>query len=254
MRVRGNAGDAADYEARRLEAQLARVDADLVIADTEREAAWTELAVLMGESGTSEEWPRVAGALLPEASPADGRATIASIEARGDVQALAAERQAANAREAAAGRWWVPRLTLQGGFMSVSEGTTNEQGFVAGVGIELPFFDRAQGEDELQAAIARRLVAHETALKLGTTQRLRQRLLAARTLITTAQRMNTTAAGTADALARTAQQTYLAGELSVVGLLDAHQNALETKLEVLTLALRARHAVIEIDEEMGVVP
>jgi len=254
VRRRAEAGDAADYEARRLETQLARLDASMVVAGTKRESAWTDLVILMGQgSDVKMDWPRVQGVLSP-GTAGQSQSSPEAITGRGDVAALGAERDAAIARERAATRWWVPRLNLQGGYKGVREGATENHGVVVGVGIELPLLDRGQGEDDTQAAIARGATAKMNSLTWASTQKLREGTLAVAELLGAVSAMNQGAAQSAEDLAGTAQQSYLAGELSVVELLDAHHNALETKLQVLALQLRARNAMIDVEREMGVVP
>jgi cobalt-zinc-cadmium efflux system outer membrane protein len=245
------AGDASAYHRRRLERELANIQARLVTLEAGRDRAWASLAAQVGdERDTGGPWPRVAGTLLPEALPAENT-LIQRLEARPDIQALKNIAAAAEIEARAASRGWVPELDLGAGWKSIDFGPNRIHGFLAMGAITLPFADHSQDES-LRAQGERRRARGERDLALALARgEIRGLWIAARRLRETAQRYRENRSQSSAALVRTAEAGYRGGELGVLELLDAYRGAEEDEERALDLEFQARRARIELELSSG---
>ena len=245
------AGDASAYDRRRLERELANMQARLVTLEAGRDRAWASLAALVGdERDTSTPWPRVSGTLLPDSLPAENT-LVQRLEARPDIRALENIAAAAEIEARAASRGWVPDLNLGAGWKSIDFGPNRIHGFLAMGAITLPFFDHSQDES-LRAQGERRRARGERELALALARgEIRGLLVAARRLRETARRYRENRSESSAALVRTAEAGYHGGELGVLELLDAYRGAEEDEERALDLEFQARRARIELELSSG---
>lgn len=242
-------GDAATYDLRRLERERAFARGRL---ETERAKLERALARLQAMLGPSPDAPRVTGTLPPDAEPTELAALRASARARPDLVALDLRVEAASLDRAAAARWWVPDLRLEGGWKGVDLGSQGRtDGFVLGASLSIPLWDQSAGlariaEGETQAASGRRALSEaelegELAGARAEAVRLRRAAVEFR-----AQ----TLAVSGD-LVRIASAGYEGGELGLLELLDAYRGAADDSLGALDLEHSARRARIELDRLTG---
>ena len=239
---REKAGDASGYDRMRLERERESVAARAAAQDGQLERARARLEGLLGVTAPV----RVAGTLLPADAPPPTETLVARIGARPDLKALGEEAGAGDLEARAAGRWWIPDLTLTAGYKGVGVAGEQLNGYVAGIAIPLPVFDRNQDEAaraEGRSRQARGRLTLETDLATADVRGLR--IQAAR-LADAARRFRSDASATSARLLVTAEAAYRGGELGVLELVDAQRSALDADLQAIDLESAARRARIDL--------
>jgi len=239
---REKAGDASGYDRMRLERERESVAARAAAQDGQLERARARLEGLLGVTAPV----RVAGTLLPADAPPPTETLVAKIGARPDLKALGEEAGAGDLEARAAGRWWIPDLTLTAGYKGVGVAGEQLNGYVAGIAIPLPVFDRNQDEAaraEGRSRQARGRLTLETDFATADVRGLR--IQAAR-LADAARRFRSDASATSARLLATAEAAYRGGELGVLKLVDAQRSALDADLQAIDLESAARRARIDL--------
>jgi outer membrane protein, heavy metal efflux system len=245
---RAKAGEGSGYDQQRLQLELGSYDDAIASATIELRASQRRLATLLGRSDARVD---AAGDLPLVTPPALGSLLGGALERRGDYKAATARIAAADAERVAAGRIKVPTLELTAGGMSSDVGTDTAYGYVAGLSLTLPIFDRggaakARADAERRAAVAdaklieRRVpeairIAHDT-----WTARAVQ-----------ARAFETTQLARIDQLLRSAETGYREGDGTIVELLDAYRAARESRLRELELRRDASLAELDLWLTLG---
>lgn len=241
-RQRSKTGAASGYEVQRFELELAAHDDELASAQIELRRARTQVAVLVGRNGELD----AAGALEPPLNVPPVEALLAKANDRGDLRAATLREQAARQRESAAGRGWVPQPTLMAGAMSADMGAATGTGYVAGLSLSIPIFDRGQG-DRARAGADRRVADAEARWlqrQIPSAIQLAHSTLVAR--IAQAQQVRTAQVDRLATILGAAETAFREGNASVVELLDAHRSARTVRLR----ALELRHQVARDKREL----
>ncbi|MFI2810847.1 TolC family protein [Microbulbifer sp. JSM ZJ756] len=234
---RARAGDASQFDALRLEKELALVSGEALDARAAAESAADRLFSLLG----SEPMP-LAGGLLPPAAGSVELATVLSGHPM--LQALEAEVQAASlsARAEQRRRW--PELTLGVGRREFEDPEVSADGQLLSLGVEVPLFDNGSGEARAQSARSHQLQAErallETRLAVETRAVLRELRARRRAAITARE------ASAGRSLVSIAESAYDAGEVSVLELIDAHRTELSAQREAVRRARAARQSYIQL--------
>jgi cobalt-zinc-cadmium efflux system outer membrane protein len=248
MRRRATAGDVAGYDADRLALELAALDDAIADADVDLAAAERALARV---AGAAED--RLAAAdppALPPPPPALA-GLLDAIDARPDLRAARLRAEQASHSISAAGRGWIPSLSLVGGLKTSDLGGETATGYVAAISLELPLFDRAQG-DRARAAAARRLaVAEARLLEREIPSRVRDAHAALVARIAQARAYQEKQGALAVDLVKRAETAYREGERPIVELVDAYRTARETRIRALELVREARRAERSLWRAMG---
>ena len=234
-RQRGRAGDASGYEVQRFELELAAHDDDLASAQIELRRARTQLAALAGRSGELDARTTLE---LPASIPA-AEALVAKAMDRADLRAAKLRGESASGRVGAAGRGWVPLPTLTAGAMTVDLGDQTGTGYIIGLGLSIPVFDRGQG-DRARAVADRQLADAEARWlerQIPTAVQVAHATLTAR--IEQARRLAIGQLDRLDVILIAAEAAFREGNASVVELLDAHRAARAVRIRALDL----RHQV-----------
>lgn len=231
-------GDASRYDAVRLRQELALVGARVVEGRAELASAREALFDLIGADPAE-----LTGGLLPPEAPAAG---AGSIENHPTLRALRAEASGADARAKAARRDAWPDVTLGIGRREYDEGEISAEGGLIAIGIEVPLFNRHQGEFRAadNEAAALRSEASLTRARLQAQLAQARRLVAARRAAVLDLKRN--AAGAGQPLTAMAEAAYAAGEIDVMALIDAHRTELATASEITSLSRAARAAYIDL--------
>ncbi|MBI4888795.1 MAG: TolC family protein [Acidobacteria bacterium] len=261
LATRESEGDAAGFDRLRVEREVLDVEADLVIATTERTRAQATLAgffdAITDPSGIVAV-PRGA-ALAPVPSVAALMETAET--SRGDLLALGQDLEAARLSSRAAYRSLIPEPEIFVGTKSStatggSAGSaitigTQATGSVIGVHATIPLFDRARPERTLAAAKAAQAEAEAEAFRVA----LRGQAVALRAAVIErregADRYRTEAVNRADEIERIARVSYDAGERGILELLDAFRSGTSARVRQATLDLAVRQAEIEIEFATG---
>lgn len=242
-------GDAATYDRRRLERERAVATGRLETEHAALERARARLGALLGQGATA---PRAAGMLRPESDPAALPTLRASAGSRPDLLALGFRIEAASLDRAAASRWWVPDLRLEGGWKGVYLGALGRtDGFLLGASLSLPLWDQSSGLAGIADGEARAARGRRALLESELDGELRgARLEAVRLRRAAAQFREQTTATSGD-LMRIASAGYQGGELGLLELLDAYRGAADDSLSALEVEHAARRARIELDRLTG---
>ena len=246
------AGEVSAYDRRRLERERAGAEARAQVERAALDRARERLAALVGEEAApNQDYAYVTGELMPPAVVPPVAQLVAGLSERPDLHALDATASAAELDARAAGRWWLPEVTVNGGFKTVEVGSERASGFLVGASVPLPVLDRNQGDAVRamsRAQLARGQRALELAKAIGEVRGLRAESVQ---LADTARRFRAEATGGSAELVRTAEAAYAGGETDILELLDAHRGALDAELQALDLEMGARRARIELDRAVG---
>lgn len=239
---RGKTGAASGYEVHRFQLELAVHDDELASAQIALRRARVQLGTLLARSG---ELDTTSTLELPTHMPAL-ESLLARATERGDLRAAEQREDAARRRAEAAGRGWVPLPTLMAGAMTADMGMQTGTGYVAGLSLSIPIFDRGQGDRA--RAMAERRVADAEATWLqrqipGAVHTAHATLIAR---IAQAQTITTEQVDRLEIILRAAETSFREGHASVVELLDAHRAARAVRLR----ALELRHQVARDKREL----
>ena len=242
------AGEASGYERARLslEAELSR--SGLARATLDVSVSTQELAGLLGEPGSvgslSGDFEVAPPASLDELlrRAAHDRPDLASLERR-----LAIARSARSAAETA----WIPTFALFGGY-NRQEGPLVGHGYSVGLRLDIPLFDRGQGEQAEASAAVAALEEYGDVLRIA----VRARVAAARTqlegMLAERARFAESTGEATQLLVRAATSGFQGGERSLVELLDARRAALDVAERRLALDLAVRLADVELRRATGI--
>lgn len=241
-RKRGKAGDASGYEIQRFELELAGHDDDLVTAQIDLARARAQLATMTGRTGELDASSTLD---FPPAVPTV-EALLAKANDRGDLRAAKLRGEAASRRAGAAARGWVPTPTLTAGAMTADLGDQTGTGYVAGLALTIPVFDRGQG-DKARADADRQLANAEARWlerQIPSAVQVAHTTLMAR--IEQTRRLATGQLDRLDTILVAAEAAFREGNASVVELLDAHRAARGVRIRALDL----RHQVARDKREL----
>jgi cobalt-zinc-cadmium efflux system outer membrane protein len=234
-------GSASGYELSRLqlEAELARSTL------SEREgaalAAIAELAFMLGLPS--------AGLELTGDLEARALGSVA-VQSRALREADAAHSAAVRARSSA-GSAWLPSLEAHGGPKLVGAGDDDALGYVAGLSIDLPLFDRKQSLTGEASARSAQLQAQRTALARSIEgARIRAEAELSRMRTELARFEQATGARVVE-LERAAEAAYREGRQTILELLDAQRMRASIEEQKLALRLSAKRAELALRAARG---
>ena len=247
-RERLTGGDISGYEHRRLGLEAARYASLRVDALVARDSALRTLASLIGLADLPDSLELSdTSTPAPLAQPADSLVALAMAR-RPELRAAAmdAEAGAAEARLAVAER--IPTPTLTGGYKHESLATgASLGGFVAGVSLPLPLWDRRGGAVEAARAEASRRDAEIGVLRRQTALQVRSAFAAHQALAEQLRLLRAQLGEDAARARRAAEAAYGEGEIGLLEWLDsvrAYQEA-ETTYVTLWAEYVARRAALE---------
>jgi len=234
---RQSEGDLSGYEARRIRQAAEQASVARANAEADAHAARTALMAWTG--------PLAASALLDEALPVP-ELPQASPGASLELDVLAAQKARAEAALQAATRLGVP-IELGVGRRRTRIGDFSDEALMLEVSIELPVFNRQQGERRsARAELSLAEIQWQREQKLLPLRRASLRAQA-EARIAAAERIATTLLPEARALTSIATSSFAEGELDVVALIDAidHETALVEQVGV--ERLHALEAALALD-------
>jgi len=246
------AGDVSGYEARRIRLEGARYAALRAEAALARRTAFMALAALVGAPADSLVLPALAPPeSLPPASPATSRDSILTLALGRRPELLAAERHAAAALAdaRAAGRERIPVPIASAGWKTerVTTGGARLDGFVAGISLPLPFWNRRDGAVAAAGADARRRAAEVDIVRRRIAREVEEAYAALRAAEEEVARLSPALGPEATAALRAAEGAYTEGEIALVEWLDAVRayHEAESILVTLRAELYVRRAALE---------
>ena len=225
-RARLASGDISGYENRRLTLEATRYAARRAEAVAARRSARTALGLLLSGGGGAPLPDDVtlvdSTAAAPPSVPLDSLVALALLR-QAELRALGLDVRAAAAEADLARRERMPTPALTAGFKNERVGVDEESssGFVAGVSIPLPIWDRRAGAVEAAAAESRRRVAEVEVARRRTVREVTEAYVAQQALAEQLQLLQATLGEQAAQALRSAEVSYAEGELSLVAWLDA---------------------------------
>lgn len=244
--ARTRAGESAGYDLIRVNLAKATLEARL---DHARAAAREERARLSGLMGMPVEGAlRAADPLVP---PPSADVLLARAAERKDLASLQAGQDRARLSERLARRQAWPDPSVSLGILQASEPTVQGIGYLAGVSWPLPVFARGQGELARAEAEATRLSREEAALRRRLAAEIPPAREALASRIAATRTFQREVVSRLPELLRTAEVSYQEGEAPILSLLDAHQAAVETRLQSLSLLADTRNAMLALERLVG---
>jgi len=244
------AGDAAGFDRLRADREVLDIDADRVVAATDRARAQATLATFFVDRSDPSRLVAVGRSTLPAALPTFEALIEHAESSRGELLALSHEVDAAGFAERSAVRRRIPEPEIVAGTKS-STLAGGDVGSVVTVHATIPLFDRAQPERALALARATQAQARADSFRLilrGQIAALRAAVIERREA---ADRYRSQAVSSADQIERIAQVSYDAGERSILELLDAYRTGLSARVRQATLDASVRQAEIELEFASG---
>ncbi|WNG59282.1 TolC family protein [Archangium gephyra] len=235
--IRERAGEAAGYDRLRIELEAATVQDALRGAVLDEQQAEAQALRLLGPGVTV--LPPFEGSLGVERPLPEGASLLAELEERrGDLRALSLEVSGAEAAQRAAGRGWIPEPSVRAGAQFLDVGLPGAGvGYVVGVGLPLPFFDRRQGEAARAEARRGLAEARRAALVHEARTRLAVVLEAVSGRRERQARHRSEVLGRAQELRQVAATAYRGGGAELLVLVDAERAAREARLSAVELAV-----------------
>lgn len=235
--ARERAGEASGFERIRIDLERKRLEDDLGAreADAARTLAWAR--ALLGPGGE--------GAALAERDLAqplgDGWTSSGALEDRGDARALRAEAEAARLQDSAAWRALIPEPTLYGGgtLLDLGRGESGV-GYLVGLELPLPVFDRGQGIGARAQARLARVQAEREALVFSARARLAAGVAERTAKVERARRHDAEVRARADELLAITLAAYQRGGAELLALVDAERAQREVVLTSIDLHLASR--------------
>jgi outer membrane protein, heavy metal efflux system len=243
--AREKAGETAGYDHLRVSIEAGVVE-DLLrgAALDERKHKAEALRLLPPDTG---ELPPLQGPPEVERPLPSRDAVLSALETRPDVRAWELEARSAELSRRAAARGWIPEPTVNGGVQLLDVGQPGAgTGYVVGLALPLPLFQRRQGE--AARAEARRELAE--AQRAALLHAARTRLAALHDEVT--GRRERLALHRASVLARTEELrriagiAYRGGGADLLVLMDAERASREARLASVELAVSAVEAEAEL--------
>lgn len=164
-------------------------------------------------------------------------------------QATVARREALRAEKRA--RWaWLPAAEVKGGLKAIDD-TGGSVGYVVGLSLDIPLFDRGQAlrtEARAQVALTQ---ARQSAYERTSQSRLNAAVLTFRAAKAELQRFEKETLGPVKTMLQAARSGYREGERSIVELLDAQRAVVQIEERRTQLIGIAKQAEIELRAAVG---
>lgn len=252
------AGDVAGYVVRRLQLEAARYAAQRAAAALDRRSTRVALASLMGVASASADSLTLptdiqGSSSEPAALPSLDSLLVLSERARSDVRAATLDAEAVAAESRLAARERVPTPTFSLGYKgekvadTVRGSSLDYGGFVAGISVPLPLFDRRAGATEAATADARRALAETEAARRRAAREVTDALDALRAAETQRAALAPHLGEGARIALRAVQTSYTEGEITLAEWLDAvraYQDAESTYVTLQAEVAVARAALV----------
>lgn len=243
LKEREQAGESPGFDRMRTEREAEAIAARLAAERSEYLTAIVQLEAMVGEP-LSDLPLRLEPVAAPPPSMADHENLALSV--RPDYLAKKKQIERFRAERRAAARAAIPEPALIGGSKTTRTSGFSETGYVAGISVDLPVFNRGQAETARFKAETERA---ELELKL-LENRIRAEIKAASEGLKAQQALAASLSRDAD-LSRIAQLSYDEGEASILELLDAYRVTLEASLRSADVRLALAEAQIDLDLATG---
>lgn len=250
LREREKEGESSGYDLLRAEQELSALQIERTEAESALAAARSRFGSFFDSSMNMKD-ATLSGDLAATAPVAEDAVELA-LKLRPDLRALSAQAERMDLEHRAARRERLPQPTLTAGWKRTEALELSENGFVAGLSVSLPVFNRGQSSAARAAAdrqlveLEREILEREIRAEVGAAQ-ARERAARERS-----QLHGPEVERRAGELRRIAQLAYDEGESGILELLDAHRTSLSMDLQALEARYEAKIATIELDRVIGI--
>ncbi|MGB0591708.1 MAG: TolC family protein, partial [Myxococcota bacterium] len=251
--ARVRAGAAPAWASQHSHHELARGEIIVAQGSAERDGLVAELLSLLAWPEGAEA-PRLIAPDMPQLMEGGVDAYTSRLNEHPTTLMYTARARSGDLRRAAGRRAWVPDLEVSLGFKTAAQAATRELGYTAGAQLSLPLGGDRSGDEGVGLA-QRTRATHD--LRLWTHHqeaRVRRAYIRAERLIAVAQKAEAHLSHGHEKLLAAAKHAYDGGELDLGGLLEAHADARDDRLQALELRGQAWLAVIELDHLVGHTP
>lgn len=251
LAAREREGESAGYELLRAELELSELEIAAAAARGELAAARSRFGAFFDPAARMDA-ATLAGAIEPDDPlPSEAAAIDAALAHRADLGALRALGMQLEAEERAARRRSWPEPTLSAGWKRTAAEDLDDTGFVAGIALPLPIFDRGRFR-AARANVERERAGLEAEILARSIRADVRAALAREAAAREAARLHGKVAGErAVDVRRIAELAYEEGETGILELLDAYRTSLAAEMRVLALRHEARRARIERARALG---
>lgn len=244
-------GEGSGYDVLRAEQELAQLRMTAAQGEAALAAARSRFGSFF-DPGLNMDTVRLEGDLLPAGPvPEVERAVELALAQRLDLRSLSAEMERLELERRAARRRRFPEPILTAGWKRSEASGLSDAGFVAGLTVPLPIFDRGRFDTaratadgrrvELEAEILARRIRADVQAAVAREQAARR----------TARDYGQDVERRAVELQGIARLQYDEGESGILELLDAHRTSLTMELRALAARYEARSAEIDRDRIIG---
>lgn len=230
-------GDISGFAARRIRLEAARYAALRADAQLQRRTASLALAALLADSARTIQHGSLVDTPIVAALPASSDSLVAlALSARGDLDAAALEMEAARAEARRTSRERIPALALTAGTKREEGlGGARLHGFVAGVALPLPIWDRRAGAITAADAETRRRAAELSSARRRITREVLEAADALRAVQEQLRAIGPSVQADAAAALRSAETAYAEGEITLLEWLDTVRAYQETEAMIANL-------------------
>jgi outer membrane protein, heavy metal efflux system len=242
-------GDISGFAARRIRLEAARYAALRADATLQTRTARIALAATLGDSaGTSRSATLSDAPTTFELALRSDSLVAVALSVRGDLEVTELEVEAARAEARRTSRERVPSITLTAGSKReeiIGGGTLS--GFVAGIALPLPVWDRRAGSISAADAETRRRTAELASVRRRITREVLEAAEALRAAQEQLRAIGPAVQADAAAALRSAQTAYTEGEITLLEWLDTVRAYQETEAAIANLRaeLVVRAAALE---------
>jgi cobalt-zinc-cadmium efflux system outer membrane protein len=248
--VRTRAGQTADYDRLRLERELAQTQTAARRFQSESVRARGELSTFLGADVDPDQL-KVEGDLAPKGRLPSSQAMRAAAQDHPRLQALLRRAEQKRLERDAARRRWLSEIGIHGGLKVSKSPGASDSGFVAGVSLPLPIFDRGQAEAGRKTAEREETLSLHEAENVEIRNALSQTRERARIAVETLESHRSSVLPQAERLEQMSGVGYLEGRIEILQLIDAYQGGTAARTLLLELALEARQASIDLERMLG---
>jgi cobalt-zinc-cadmium efflux system outer membrane protein len=249
------AGDVSGYAIRRIRLEAARYAVLLASAQLEQRAAYRALVTYLDSTGHSRP-PRSLiladsmAATLPDL-PTDTLHALA-LRHRAELRAAALRAETATADARVASRERYPMPVVSAGMKSERlDGGDSQSGFVAGVSLPLPLWDRRGGAIDAALAEARRETAEAERVRRRVLREVDDAVESVRATHRQLAMLRPQLGAEASAALHAAQIAYAEGEITLVEWLDAVRAYQETESMFASLSAEWRIQLAALERAVG---
>jgi outer membrane protein, heavy metal efflux system len=243
--TRFEAGDAPRFEVLQAQLESKRGENELSEAQGLEKSADAELNALLGRDPRSDL--QLTGSLETEPRQLDLQNLILTgLKQRFEMRSSEQEIRAEKARLALAKSERIPNLDIQGG--TEIHDADFQYGWMASLTVDIPLFDRKQGEIGRSTAVIDSLMADQADLKLQIQAEVASAFYRFQSAATALSNFRSGILTAADEIETMSEDSYHEGKTGILSVIDAQRNVRQVRLEYLDALLAYQTALADLEK------